>query len=211
MGAIMKNNIKKKLVLLMCSVFMLAFSCSIFGAPKFYSDDPILVEPDTQDASGAQPWDINLIYDISENLFTRPGDKTANVRAQNINTIDEVPNSSWFTNRENLTPEIVAKAVDTSTGPAPGKWIVVGSKSDGVSPGFTIKDSNDVRWFIKFDPPGYRSMATGTEVAASKLFWALGFNIPEYHISRLVPEDLEIGEGTSIRLPTGKKRAMNTG
>ena len=205
----MKNN--KKLVLLISSVFMLAFSCSIFAAPKFYPDDPLLVEPDSQDASGAQPFDINLIYDISENLFTKPGDKTPNVRAQNINTIDEVPNSSWYTNRENLTPEIVAKAVDTSTGPAPGKWIVVASKSDGVSPGFTIKDPNDVRWFIKFDPPGYRSMATGTEVAASKLFWALGFNIPEYHISRLVPDDLEIGEGTSIRLPTGKKRAMKLG
>ena len=207
----MKNNIKKKLVLLISSVFMLAFSFSIFAAPKFYPDDPLLVEPDSQDASGAQPFDINLIYDISENLFTKPGDKTPNVRAQNINTIDEVPNSSWYTNRENLTPEIVAKAVDTSTGPAPGKWIVVASKSDGVSPGFTIKDANDVRWFIKFDPPDYRSMATGTEVAVSKLFWALGFHVPEYHISRLVPDDLEIGEGTSIRLPTGKKRAMKLG
>src|ERR1700752_1721542 len=69
------------------------------GTFKFYNDDPILREPETRDASGAKPWDIDLIWDLASNLFTRPGDVTQNVRAENINTIDELPDSSWFTNR----------------------------------------------------------------------------------------------------------------
>ena len=67
--------------------------------PKFYSDDPIAREPETQDASKVQEWDIGLIADLTLNLFSKPGDPTPDVRAQNVNTIDEVPDSSWFTNR----------------------------------------------------------------------------------------------------------------
>src|SRR4029079_7480977 len=91
----------------------------------------------------------------------------APTRAKNINTVDEVPDSAWFTNRAGrraLTPEDVAKGPDTSAGPAPGTWTITSSKSDGVAPGFTVKDANGQRWFLKFDPPGYRAMATGTEV-----------------------------------------------
>ena len=60
--------------------------------------DPIGREPETADASGAQPWDIDLFYDLSCNLFVTPRRVPANIRAQNLNTIDEVPDSGWFTN-----------------------------------------------------------------------------------------------------------------
>ena len=33
--------------------------------PRFVRDDPLAVEPETQDASQAQPWDINLAYDLA--------------------------------------------------------------------------------------------------------------------------------------------------
>ena len=42
--------------------------------PKFMSDDPLQREPDTQDASKVQEWDIGLLADLTMNLFTRPGD-----------------------------------------------------------------------------------------------------------------------------------------
>src|SRR4051812_8531439 len=42
-------------------------------SPKFYRDDPIQVEPETQDASKAAPWSIDLFYDLMLNQFTRPG------------------------------------------------------------------------------------------------------------------------------------------
>ena len=67
--------------------------------PAFYSDDPIARVVDTQDAAKVQPKSVNLVYDESQNLFGNPGDPDMNRRAMSINTIDEVPDSSWFTNR----------------------------------------------------------------------------------------------------------------
>ena len=66
---------------------------------RFYGDDPIAREPEPGDASGAQPWDVQLAYEMSVGLFATAGSTPSNTHAQNINTIDEVPDSSWFTNR----------------------------------------------------------------------------------------------------------------
>src|SRR4029453_13275996 len=82
------------------------------------------------------------------------------------------------------------------------------SKSDGVTPGFTVKDSAGERWFLKFDPRGYRAMATGTEVAVTKLMWALGYNVPENHIAYLQREQLVIGEGAKFTPPGRNPRRM---
>src|SRR5262245_32926983 len=86
-----------------CALLLLIVAVAIAGASgagrKFYDDDPIAREPETQDASKVQGREIGLMYDLAPNLFGRPGDAAADVRARNINTIDEVPDSSWFTNR----------------------------------------------------------------------------------------------------------------
>src|SRR5262245_51385391 len=79
-------------------LLMLPFVVSGNTGPKFYPDDPISVEPETQDASRIQPWKIELFYDLLLNQFAKPGDPER-PRAGNINTIDEVPDSNWFTNR----------------------------------------------------------------------------------------------------------------
>ena len=84
--------------------------------PKFYSDDPIARVEDTRDASSVQPKSVNLIYDETLNLFGNPGDPDMNRRAMSINTIDEVPDSSWFTNRGALSVEDVARGPDTGNG-----------------------------------------------------------------------------------------------
>lgn len=181
---------------------------------RFYPDDPIWREPITQDVKNAVRYEPDLAYQTIENLFWRPGDKVLGQRAKNINTLDEVPDGPYFVNRAGrmtLTPAIVARAANTSDGPAPGKWTVVSAKSDGVTPGFTIRDSTNQLWFIKFDPPGWRGMATGSEIVAAKLFWAAGYHTAEYHIGRLVPSNLVIGKDTKITPPGEMPRPMNQG
>src|SRR5437762_2682008 len=94
------------------------------ASPRFYDDDPIWHERDTaQDASGMKPLDVDLIVDLTTNLLVRgAGDNT---RARNVNTVDEVPDSSWFTNRAGyrpLTADEVFRGPDTTTGPEPGTW-----------------------------------------------------------------------------------------
>ena len=181
------------------------------GGPgqKFYPDDPIARIVDSQDASRVEERDIDLVYDTLENSFSWPGDRTPNVRAQNVNTVDEVPDSAWFTNRvgtRTMTVEELLRGPDTTNGPAPGNWTVISAKNDGVTPGFTVRDARGVVWFLKFDPPGYRGMATGTEVVVTKLFWALGYHVPEVHLASLRPEQLTVDEAAKIRPPSGNKR-----
>ncbi len=180
-------------------------------SPKFYDDDPVWQEVDTQDASGAQRWEPALLYDFLENLFAKPGDGNADQPAMNVNTVDEVPNGNWFVNRAGtapLTPKEVARASNTDAGPAPGTWTIVSGKSDGVTPGFTIVDRAGQTWFLKFDPPGYRAMATGAEVVSAKLFWALGYHTAEYHIATLWRGALVLDDTATIRPPGAKRRRM---
>ena len=63
------------------------------------------------------PWKIDLFYDLLLNQFSRPG-LPIGPRAQNVNTIDEVPDSSWFTNRIVARPMSIEEMV---RGPAVGK------------------------------------------------------------------------------------------
>ncbi len=193
----------------------IAVSAVLSGqTPRFYSDDPLMRVEDTEDASNVRPKSVNLVYDEAINLFGRPGDSNMNRRAMSINTIDEVPDSSWFTNRigaRAMTVEEVAKGPDTSTGPAPGPWTVVAGKSDGITPGFTILDTAGDRWFIKFDPPKWPEMASGAEAAATKLFHALGYNVPENHVARLRPETLVLNEKSRMTGADGAERRLNQG
>ncbi len=178
---------------------------------KFYPDDPISKIVDSQDASAVKARKIDLVYDTLENSISWPGDRTPNVRAQNVNTVDEVPDSNWFTNRLGASPmtvEALLKGPDVTNGPAAGTWTIIAAKDEGVMPGFTVRDSADQVWFIKFDPPGYRGMATGTEVLVTKLFWALGYHVAEVHIASLRPDELAIDDRATIETPNGKERAF---
>jgi len=181
---------------------------------RFYPDDPIWREPMTEDVKSATRYEPDLAYQTLENLFWRPGDPDTGQRAKNINTVDEVPDGPYFVNRAGrmpLSPAIVARAANTSNGPAPGRWTIASAKSDGITPGFTIRDAADQLWFVKFDPPGWRAMATGSEIVAAKLFWAAGYHTAEYHIGQLVPSNLVIGTDTRITPPGEMPRPMHQG
>ena len=54
------------------------------------------------------------MYELATNLFVTANYKPSNTRAGNINTIDEVPDSSWFTNRIGSTE---VSAADVARGP----------------------------------------------------------------------------------------------
>ena len=66
-----------------------------FGRGTSLTPEP----PVTPIGMGKATRGVDLAYDMLENSVYRPGDRVENVRAQNLNTIDEVPDSSWFTNR----------------------------------------------------------------------------------------------------------------
>jgi hypothetical protein len=177
---------------------------------KFYSDDPILVEPETQDASRVSPWKIDLLYDLMLNQFTRPGIPPG-TRARNINTIDEVPDSNWFTNRILARPMSIEEAVrgpSTTDGPAPGRLTIIRAKTEGAAPGFTMRDTAGIVWFVEFDPKSNPEASSGAAVIANRIFWALGYQQAEYHLGELTLERLEVDREAIIDPPSGKPRQM---
>ncbi len=179
--------------------------------PKFYDDDPLWTEPVTQNVKSATDYEPDIAYTYMVNFFGHPGEPLLGQPAKNVNTVDEVPDGPFFVNRAGripLTPELVARAANTDDGPAAGPWAIVSGKSSGVTPGFSIRDARGVKWYLKFDPIGWPAMATGSELVAAKLFWALGYHTAEYHIIRFLPADLVISDQSRIRPPGEAERPM---
>ena len=188
-----------------------AIDVGAVNGPRFHSDDPLMREPETQDASAAREWEIDLFIDLSINLFTEPGDKDTGVRAGNANTIDEVPDSSWFTNRILARPvavDEVVRAASRGPGIAPGPWTVVAAKDLGVAPGFTIQDARGEVWFISFDARGYPEAATGANLVANRIFWTLGYWQTDTVLTSIHPDQVLVGDTAVVKPMSGRKRPM---
>src|SRR6266851_6365956 len=130
-------------LLLVTAIVMCASAVSTKG-PRFYPDDPIAREPEPHDASKAQPYFMGDMYEMTVNLFGTSRYKPSGMRAQNINTIDEVPDSSWFTNRIGTTAVSIQDLVrgpNVGAPPDPSRWVVLREKASGAHPGFTAKDA----------------------------------------------------------------------
>ncbi|MCH7947938.1 MAG: hypothetical protein IIC66_09100, partial [candidate division Zixibacteria bacterium] len=131
------------------------------------------------------------------------------IESHNINSFDEVPNSTWFTNRHGLfelSPEEIFQGPVIGDGPdTSAAWEVFRPKVGGATPGFWIKDSRGDQYIIKFDPKGYPEMSTAAAAMASRFFHACGYNVPEETIVYWRPEKLKIKPGAKIK-ENGVKR-----
>jgi hypothetical protein len=177
-------------------------------SPRFYHDDPILLEPQPQDAAGAALSEVDLMYELTYNLFALPGRKPSGLRAQNVNTIDELPDSSWFTNRVGtraLTIDEIVRGPNDGPPPDPSRWVIFREKTSGGKPGITAKDANGETWFLEFDPPYYPEAATASVVMATKFFWAFGYNQVESFLTTFDPKRMVIHPEATYRRPNGKR------
>ncbi len=184
----------------------IAIAPAFTAGPKFFPDDPIQREPESRDASDVQPWDIGLMYEIATNLFATPYHKPSNIRALNVNTIDEVPDSSWFTNRIGRLPlraEDIGRGPNAGRPPASGKWVIVREKESGAKPGFTGRDANGETWFVQFDDRDRLEASTAAVAVATKIFWALGYNQVETFLATFDPAHVEFDPGATVRRPSG--------
>jgi len=199
---------RRQLALLLVLTSIGAVAAVSTAGRKFYDDDPITRAPESRSAADAKPLDIDLFYEYSYNLFVNASRTPSNTRAGNLNTIDEVPDSSWFTNRIGTVPvtaEQIARGVNSDTLPSPEKWTLLREKSSGTNPGFTAKDANGQIWFLQFDAPEFPEASTGAVEVATKLFWALGYNMVETFITRVEPARVEIDPKATVRRPSGAR------
>jgi hypothetical protein len=192
-------------------LLLLLLATPSIAAPKFYDDDPIQRELATEDASKVVEWKVDLIIDLAANSFANLGDTTSNVRARDINTVDEVPDSDWFTNRilaKPLTIDDVAKGPLVSGPPDTTSWTVTRPKKEGAAPGFTARDGRGDLWFISFDAKGHPEAATGALLVANKIFWAVGYWQVENYLVTIRPEKVAIAAEAKVTPKSGKTRPM---
>ena len=175
---------------------------------RFYRDDPIAREPESRDAGKAQSYEIGSLYEMTHNLFVVAGYKPTGIRAKNLNTIDEVPDSSWFTNRigtRAVTAEELARGPNVGAPPDPSHWVLIREKTAGAHPGFTARDAKGETWFLEFDPVHYPGGATAAVQIATKFFWALGYNQVESYLTTFDPRRVDIDPKATVRRPSGRR------
>ena len=180
--------------------------------PRFYPDDPIAREPESQDASKAAFHDIKSLYEMSRNLFVIANYKPSGTRAKSVNTIDEVADSSWFTNRIGTMPisaDAMTRGANVGAPPDPSRWVLIREKTAGVHPGFTARDAKGETWFLEFDPPYYPEGATGAVAVTTKIFWALGYNQVESFLTTFDPNRVEFDPKATLRRPSGQRTRFN--
>jgi hypothetical protein len=187
------------------------------SARKFYPDDPLLREPAPRPVTKVEPRKVDDIYDFLENMYATPRRAEKVVRegphpARDINTLGDVPDSAWYTNRHfvrRMSLEELQRGPGNTTPPAANEdWLIVGAKSDGVMPGFVIEDGHKNRYMLKFDPPRFPELCSAADVIGSKAFYALGFDTPENYIVHFRRENLKISPGVQWRDPSGKKHPL---
>ena len=218
----MKVNIRQiKLTFLILPVFCYLFIyCS--SSKQFIAKAPI--PDDRQHIDEPKVRNYNWVEDHIDMQFTEQLDQSFDLSRQlrnlfnqpkeayNVNNFDEVENSSWFTNRnaiETMPLKKITKGPDTVNGPdTTSKWIIKKAKSEGVTPGFHIKDKKGNRYVIKFDPIGYSELVTGAEVVSTKLFYAAGYHVPENYIVYFHPDILLLGDKVKFTDVKGRNRYM---
>jgi hypothetical protein len=121
--------------------------------------------------------------------------------AGRINAFDEVPDSALFTNRngkERLTLDQIKRGPDVGPGPVTDDtWVITKGKGAGRSPGFFMVDSTGEKYLIKLDRKQYPEMITSCEVIGTKLFHAIGYNVPQNTICYFSPEILTVAENAT--------------
>jgi hypothetical protein len=182
------------------------------AAPTFYPDDPIWTDDDmAHDASKVVPIDDANSYDWTVNTFGHPGSRDG-VRAMNVNTIDEVPDSSWFVNRigrREMSLEELRRGTDRVDSLSLDGWLISGGKTGGVTPGFRMIDPTGHTYQIKFDPPENPEMSSGAELIGADFYHAFGYYTADGYITELDPAKLAIVKGTQIYDPiAGKRRPL---
>jgi len=181
------------------------------GGPAFFPDDPIQVDDDRAlDAGGAQPIEGSNAYDFAEHTFFKPGDRR-DIRAVNTNTLDEVPDSTWFTNRIGLggmTVDAIVRGPNQFDTISIDGWPIVQEKSSGITPGYRVTDPSGHLYQVKFDPPEHPEMASGAEVIGAAIYHALGYNVVQGYIVEIDPAQIVIAPTATTVDMAGRRRAM---
>ena len=197
----------KRLLLVPVSVSLVA--C---GGPARYP----LKAPMTRDADEkpfAPPpreYESAFAWDGADQIVFRPISRFFAVDpagpATNVNAYDEVPDSSWFTNRIGKSP---MSANDLQRGACDdkilepekakdGEWVIDQGKANGANPGFRVNIPGVGKFMLKSDPQPEPDRATGATAIAARLYYAAGYFAPCDSVVYFKPSLLKLKPGLQM-------------
>ena len=136
-----------------------------------------------------EPYVSPLVWDGVDNMVFRPLAESfafaATHEAVDVNSVDEVPDSSWFTNRLGVRPigleELQLGACDPSQLLDPqtaldGTWIIDKGKGDGSSPGFRVTIPGKGKFMFKAEPADQPEHPSAASIVGAAVYQAAGYN-----------------------------------
>jgi hypothetical protein len=191
------------------SLLLLALGCSAHEpavpAARFTNAPPATIVDDRRDVPKPPHERVGLqdsyAFDV---LVRRPIHRSMEViphrRAKGVSSIDEVPDSTWFTNRPQLSAEQMRTGPVTIESPELHfPWTVMSNKYGGATVGFLIKDARGVKYQLKLDDAKFPEIMTGADVVSDRLMWAIGYNVPEDTIVYFREQDLQLAPDAAIK------------
>ncbi len=131
------------------------------------------------------------------------GHVSSDAPARGVTPLDEVPDSTWFTNRNAvrpLSPAAIRRGPAEHPAARDGyKWFVIGVKQTGMALGVRARDEAGDEFFLKLDPEGHDEVETGADVVVQRLLFAAGYNVPENDIVYVRRADLAIAPDATAR------------
>jgi len=126
--------------------------------------------------------------------------------ARNINSMDEVPDSAWFTNREAVAAHDdgaagACKPEDILPGPdevKDGEWVIDHGKDNGSTLGFRVDIPGKGKYMLKADDEGKPERASAASVIGAAIYDAIGYNTSCEQVVIVKKSMLKLTEGLKV-------------
>lgn len=178
-----------------------------------FKDQPVIWRvDDRQNMAQPESNEFDRMNYFGKVLFTRQVTRALSLPdkhpARNTNALDEVPDSTWFTNRigaRDLSPEEVARGPVTAGPPQLPLVVVHGKDTGGGNPGFFARDPTGRMFLIKFDTKENPEQQTTASVVVNRLLWSAGYFVPEDTVIVFARDELTLSPTAQTHTEFGQK------
>ncbi len=173
--------------------------------------EPSKKEPDRMRCAPSE-YESPFVWNHIDNIVFAPLSRSLSIHvngeAANANSMDEVPESSWFrprplplTSGESLG---ACKPEDMLTGEVPdGTWTIDHGKDNGASLGFRVDVPGKGLYMLKADQPDNPELASGASVIGAAMYDAAGFYTSCEQIVVIKKSQLKLAPGLTTTSNAG--------
>ena len=175
------------------------------AGPLFQDAPPVWQVDDDRDIAEPHERDFDRTEYYARIYFAERIDRALQLPdeepAWNTNSYDEVPDSTWFQNRIGARTITPAEAANGPLhGPAPEPpFDIVSGKLGGGTPGALIEDHLGRKFLVKLDTRANPELHSAAGAIVNRIFWTLGYNVPEDQVFELRRDQLHIKRGATYK------------